>query len=416
MKPSWTPDGTHLVYEQGLSIVVADGDGDNPRPIDTPPLTWAPDSPSLSPDGTRVVFSGDAGHLYVASTSSNEVHQITGSPQRDVHPAWSPRGDVIVFDRLSDVGRPELYEVGPTGGDRQITFGGVNVYSSAPSWSPDGSKIAFIEQTYKGTHIAVTNPDGSDTTAISPEFQGLFGYAAPAWSPDGSRVAFAETPNRVDVIGVNRQNWSTLIDNTTNEVTGIAWRPSGSGVTVGLDDLEFVVPRREFKLTGNVRSIGDLPAAGLSVTVDAGSARIAAITLPGATCTATGSKATCTAAAVPGDTTLPLTVTVAPTRPGPLSVQLTGTAANDANHLDDTASAQTSVSACTVLGTDGNDHLVAHGGDVVCAGRGNDTIDARNGKVDTIDGGPGVDTATVDASDHVRHVEHVHRPKKRSAR
>jgi hypothetical protein len=62
-----------------------------------------------------------------------------------------------------------------------------------------------------------------------------------------------------------------------------------------------------------------------------------------------------------------------------------------------------------VLGTFGNDRLRARGGDVVCGLEGDDIINARNGKVDSIDGGPGEDTATVDAIDRVRHVEHVRR-------
>jgi Ca2+-binding RTX toxin-like protein len=88
------------------------------------------------------------------------------------------------------------------------------------------------------------------------------------------------------------------------------------------------------------------------------------------------------------------------------------TAGNDANHTDDAATSDTSVSSCTILGTFGDDRLRAHGGDVVCGLEGNDTINARNGKADSIDGGPGVDTATVDAIDRVRHVEHVRRARR----
>jgi Ca2+-binding RTX toxin-like protein len=124
---------------------------------------------------------------------------------------------------------------------------------------------------------------------------------------------------------------------------------------------------------------------------------------------ATTCSGTCAVPSIPGDTTLPLKVTLAPLRTGALTVDLTAVAANDANHTDDAATTSTSVSACTILGTAGDDHLRARGGDFVCASEGDDVINARNGKPDTIDGGPGNDTAIVDRFDRIRHVEHVRR-------
>src|SRR5262249_12741806 len=158
--------------------------------------------PSLSPDGTHVVFVGDGGHLYVATVGSvsGEVHQITGAAQVDESPAWSPRGDVLAFTRRSDLSRPELWTVRPTGRERQLTFGGITTYSSAPSWSHDGSTIAFTEETFLGNHISLMNADGTGTHAITRDFPRPFGEPAPAWSPDGTQIAFTETPNRLDVI------------------------------------------------------------------------------------------------------------------------------------------------------------------------------------------------------------------------
>ncbi len=45
------------------------------------------------------------------------------------------------------------------------------------------------------------------------------------------------------------------------------------------------------------------------------------------------------------------------------------------------------------------------GEDVIDTGSGNDVINARNGKVDTIDGGSGYDTCICDPSDHVVNIE-----------
>jgi uncharacterized repeat protein (TIGR01451 family) len=54
----------------------------------------------------------------------------------------------------------------------------------------------------------------------------------------------------------------------------------------------------------------------------------------------------------------------------------------------------------------GNDTITAGGqGDVIDAGPGNDVIDARNGRIDTVDGGPGYDTCICDPSDHTTNIE-----------
>jgi len=406
---SYTPDGTRLTYQFDTRILVADGDGQNARLVSTSSLTRFASQPSLSPDGSHVVFVGEGLHLYVASVDGDDVHQITGSAQRDEFPAWSPDGNVIVFTRRTDVGRPELYRVSPTGGDTQLTFGGVNTYSSSPSWSPDGKRLAFLEETYTGNHLALMNADGSNRQSISPDFPRPFGYAPPAWSPDGTRLAFLEQPTKVDVIGTDRQNWNTLIDSTSQEVARLAWRPLGAGVTLAVDDLDPLIARHAFSVTGTVRSIGLLPATNVTLTATVTNASVARATLGATPCTVSNATAMCNLESIAGDTDLALTMLVAPLRPGPLAVSAHVTAGNDANHTDDAAATDTSVSSCTVLGTPGDDRLRARGGDVVCGLEGNDTIYARNGKADSIDGGPGVDTATVDAIDRVRHVEHVHR-------
>src|SRR5207245_731212 len=118
-------------------------------------------------------------------------------------------------------------------------------------------------------------------------------------------------------------------------------------------------------------------------------------TLGGAVC-----ALTCTTPPVAPDSVVPFVVTVTPTRPGALSVGIAITAANDVLTVDNSASTETTVSSCTMLGTEGNDRLRVPGPSTVCALGGDDIIYARNGKPDTVDGGPGNDTAIVDRVDH----------------
>lgn len=64
--PAWSPDGRTLAYSRsatgwiGSEIILANGDGSNPRSLTSPPasnnIVWVNQSPRWSPDGTRLAF------------------------------------------------------------------------------------------------------------------------------------------------------------------------------------------------------------------------------------------------------------------------------------------------------------------------------------------------------------------------
>ncbi len=64
-------------------------------------------------------------------------------------------------------------------------------FTSAPSWSPDGMKVAVVRIEMMGeTGIWVMNADGSGATQLTTEFGEELD---PAWSPDGTQIAYTVT-------------------------------------------------------------------------------------------------------------------------------------------------------------------------------------------------------------------------------
>jgi len=409
---SFSRDGTRMLFMDGTTPVVADGDGRNAEPLDTDgPIG----DPKLSPDGTKIAFIRDGALFVRALRDPGSARQLTApTGATDNFPDWAPSGDRILVGRWYSTAGTTLEIVGAGGGEQQWIHNGIGIrYPDDGTWSPDGSQLATLEAggvDNGGYHITLWNLDGGNPRPITPNRSRPAFYGPPVWSPDGQTLAFYNWENdRVDLVGADGANLRTIFT-AAGEVAGVTWRPRGSGVTLGLRDLGSLVARKSFGVSGTVRSIGSEAASQVTVTISATNGKVARATLDGSLCARAGSTATCSVAAIAGDTDLPLSVVVTPGKAGRATVNVSVAAANDAQHDDDASSVTTTVSSCTVLGTVGNDHLTARGGDIVCGLDGNDVIRARNGKRDVIDGGPGSDTAVVDRIDVVRHVEHVKRP------
>mgnify|MGYP000044180253 CR=1 FL=1 len=113
-------------------------------------------------------------------------------------PIASGQGDLdntrIVFP-ADWFGHQDLYSVRPDGSDlRQLTHG--SEWENHPSWSPDGTSLAFASNRNGNGNwdIYTMNSDGTQVTQLTDNPSSDL---EPVWSPDGARLAFTSNRNGV---------------------------------------------------------------------------------------------------------------------------------------------------------------------------------------------------------------------------
>jgi TolB protein len=147
----------------------------------------APAAPSATP--------GVNGHLLVATGHRHDMSLFAMQPRSgdrllleygsDQAAAYSPDGTKIAFMNNYD-GDYEICVMNADGtGIKQLTHN--SAVDAYPAWSPDGTKIAFASLRDGDVDIYVMNADGSDQTNITNEDR--WDDDMPHWSPDGRWIA-----------------------------------------------------------------------------------------------------------------------------------------------------------------------------------------------------------------------------------
>lgn len=151
--------------------------------------------PALSPDGSKVAFYSerDGGGLYLLDLQSKQSTKLSDIGR---NPAWSPDGMEIVA-ATEGIVRPEdrytaasqLWAIRVDNGARRLVYKGDAVQ---PSWSPNGTRIAFWASRNGQRDIYTIR--ARPLNGVTPEPVAVTSDAPidwnPVWSPDGSALYF----------------------------------------------------------------------------------------------------------------------------------------------------------------------------------------------------------------------------------
>jgi len=199
-------------------------------------------SPAISPDGRWIAFLSERSlfsvDLFLADADTGEVvHRLT-STASDPHlaslqfihsaGAWSADSSRIAIATISG-GDPALAIFTAEDGDRErtIEIGGLDEIFN-PTWSPDGTSIAFTGMSRGLTDLYVYNLGSGD---LKPLTNDPFTDLQPAWSPDGRYIAFATDrySSRLDMLEIGDFRLA-LVDPTTGTVTQVSAFTNGKNI------------------------------------------------------------------------------------------------------------------------------------------------------------------------------------------
>lgn len=270
-------DDSLVMLDSILGIYTVRPDGSNLHEIPEGPSPFrasfgAAQSPDISPDGSRIVYSTlrytdcrryESWKYQLATSRLDGMdHKRLGTEESVHSPTWSPDGSRIAFmSRSSEHVSAayygwfsRIYTMASDGSDvRHIADGGRSGYiqyvNTKPEWSYDGRYLAFrdfdAELDQSGRYgpvrysITTVRTDGSEFRRI---FESESWVGEPAWSPVGRHIAFLASEDdstvlyTIEVDGSDRRQVFTAsklpeaaIDYPLS-LRVVSWSPDGSEI------------------------------------------------------------------------------------------------------------------------------------------------------------------------------------------
>lgn len=168
----------------------------------------APVSFDISPDGKQIVFSTNAGDLFLLDLETKKVEQITNTAEAESNPTFSPDGENVLFNVTNSADTSATYISRINLATKKIDqlTNEANASHQTPVYSQDGKRIAFLCSKVKQQRflyavwidwaICVMDSDGKNVKVISDK---KGGFHSPIFIKEDTLILFISSWFREDV-------------------------------------------------------------------------------------------------------------------------------------------------------------------------------------------------------------------------
>jgi dipeptidyl aminopeptidase/acylaminoacyl peptidase len=239
LSPNWAPNGELIAYtsdkggNESFDIFTIDLETCNIRNVTNDPGTDN-NTPIYSMDGSKIAFisnkDGKMLNLYVMNSDGTELTKVTNSKMPIFEYCWSPDVTRLAFTKGYMESEIWLCKTDGTEERKLISHPKAEDIVSFGGWSPDGTMLAFVSNSNSGYFdIGLYNFTNSEITWFE---QSSNEKSNPVWSPDGSKIAYLEIINCSQVIKVKdfSDGSPKLVSPRVGCASNIKWSHDGSKI------------------------------------------------------------------------------------------------------------------------------------------------------------------------------------------